>query len=87
MLPTLMPGEEVLINPRAYVQQAPKVQDLIIAEHPQQPGFRLVKRVAAVNGQGCCNLRGDNPEESTDSRQFGEVLQDGLLGQVICHFP
>ena len=87
MLPTLEPGKEVLINPRAYAQQPPQGQDLVVAEHPQRPGFRLIKRVAAVDGEGACDLRGDNPEESTDSRQFGWVKQDSILGQVICHFP
>ncbi len=87
MLPTLEPRTEVLINPRAYVQQPPQVHDLVVAEHPQRPGFRLIKRVAAVDGEGHCDLRGDNPQESTDSRQLGWVKRDGILGQVICHFP
>lgn len=87
MLPTLAPGKEVLIDPQAYGQQPPQLQDLVVAEHPQRPGFRLIKRVVAADTEGCCDLRGDNPESSTDSRQFGEVKRDGILGQVICHFP
>lgn len=87
MLPTLEPGKEVLINPWAYSHKLPQVQDLVVAEHPQRPGFRLIKRVMAVDGDGCCDLRGDNPEESTDSRQFGWVKKASILGQAICHLP
>lgn len=87
MLPTLEPGQEVLINPRAYAQQPPQVQDVVVAEHPQRPGFRLIKRVVAVDGEGCCDLRGDNPAESTDSRQLGWLSRDRILGQVVCRFP
>jgi nickel-type superoxide dismutase maturation protease len=85
MLPTLLPGREVLINPRAYTQQEPQVDDLVVAAHPQQPGFLIIKRVAAV-GEGAFDLRGDNPEASTDSRQFGWVSRDRILGQVVCRF-
>jgi nickel-type superoxide dismutase maturation protease len=85
MLPTLLPGREVLINPRAYTQQEPQVGDLVVAAHPQQPGLLIIKRVAAV-GEGALDLRGDNPEASTDSRQFGWVSRDRILGQVVCRF-
>jgi hypothetical protein len=43
----------------------------------------MVKRVAAVTSGGRCFLAGDNPEESTDSRAFGAVPPELLLGRVV----
>ncbi len=86
MRPLLIPGEEVLINPTAYRQMVPQPGDLVVARHPHQPGLRLVKWVAAVKPQGCF-LQGVNLGASTDSRSFGWVPVDCILGQVICRFP
>ena len=41
----------------------------------------LVKRVVAVHDDRV-ELGGDNPQESTDSRQFGAVPLQRLVGRV-----
>lgn len=86
MLPLLQPGEEVLIDPAAYHHCAPNPGDVVAAEHPKQPGLRLVKRVIAVLDTGACLLVGDNPDASTDSRDFGAVSRQHILGKVTSRF-
>ncbi len=86
MLPLLEPGMEVLINPFAYGQQRPQPGDLVVAEHPRQPGLLLIKWVVYIDADGCF-LRGLNVVESTDSREFGLVPWVGLVGQVVCRLP
>ncbi|MGF1499555.1 MAG: nickel-type superoxide dismutase maturation protease [Elainellaceae cyanobacterium] len=86
MLPLLQPGEEVLVNPSAYWQTSPREGDLVLIDHPHRPGFRLVKRVRVVLESGQCFVIGDNPKESTDSRQFGAVAAEQILGQVVSRF-
>ena len=86
MLPLLNPGDEVLINPKVYKKILPSPGDIVIARHPHRPDVRLVKRVASVTANGLCILIGDNPQESTDSRDFGPVPAEKLLGQVTCRF-
>lgn len=86
MRPLLVPGEEVLIDPTAYHRRAPQPGDVVVAEHPQRPGFRLIKWVVAVEPQGCF-LQGVNLAASTDSRTFGWVSPHRILGQVVCRFP
>ncbi len=86
MLPFLQPGEEVLIDPMAYQTCRPKLGDVVVAEHPKQPGLRLVKRVIAVLDTGACLLIGDNPDVSTDSRNFGAVSQQKIIGKVTSRF-
>lgn len=87
MAPLLIPGQEVLLDPRAFHQQLPQPDDIVVAEHPHQPGFRILKRVEFVEADGRCYLKGDNAIASTDSRQFGLIATDRLYGKVLCLFP
>lgn len=48
MVPSLYPGDEVLVDRQAYRFSLPTVGDLVVAEHPGRPGLRIVKRVVAV---------------------------------------
>lgn len=86
MMPLLQPGEEVLIDPVAYINQSPEPGDIVVAEHPTIQGFRLVKRVVAVLGSGDCILIGDNSSESNDSRSFGAVPCHKIVGRVTSRF-
>ncbi len=86
MTPLLKPGEEILIDPRAYRHIPPKVGDIVVARHPYQKHLRLVKRVTLVLEDGRCFLKGDNPIESTDSRSFGLVDSQHIIGKVTSRF-
>ncbi len=92
MAPLLLPGEEVLVNPQVYRGQSPQPGDLVVARHPHRPQLRVIKWVVYgvvrhPQGEPGYFLAGLNPRASTDSRSFGLVPQDHLLGQVICRFP
>jgi nickel-type superoxide dismutase maturation protease len=54
--------------------------------HPQRSKLRLIKRLKSVEGTGLC-LLGDNPTESTDSRQLGAVPTNLLIGEVVARLP
>ena len=86
MLPLLQPGEEILVNLSAYQKSFPEVGDIVVANHPNRPNFQIVKRVTLVNEDGNCFLIGDNPTESTDSRSFGTVNPNKILGKVTSRF-
>jgi nickel-type superoxide dismutase maturation protease len=87
MLPLLQPGDEVLVDPRAYKQVVPQVGDIVVSRHPYRVDVRLVKRVTAVLSDGRCVLEGDNPSDSTDSRSFGAVTLQHILGRVVSRLP
>jgi nickel-type superoxide dismutase maturation protease len=87
MLPLLQPGDEVLVDPRAYKQAALRVGDIVVSRHPYRVDVRLVKRITAILGDGRCLLEGDNPSDSTDSRSFGAVAPQQIQGRVISRFP
>lgn len=85
MLPVLHEGEEVLVDERAYRKTLPQVGDIVVAHHPQQK-IKLVKRVAEVLPNGRFVLKGDNLAESSDSRAFGAVSHDQIIGRVTSKF-
>jgi nickel-type superoxide dismutase maturation protease len=79
MLPTLKSGDAVLVDGKAKV----KIGDLVLAEHPYRSSVKIVKRVAETSANGYV-LSGDNPAESTDSRTFGAVSIESIIGRVVC---
>ena len=86
MVPLLQPGDEVLIDPRAYLRDSPSPGDIVVARHPYRTDLRVVKRVASVLENGNCELEGDNRSESTDSRYFGPIPPQRILGRVTSRF-
>ena len=82
MLPTLAPGDTVLLDPRAYRTRAPSGDDVVAALHPREKDLQIVKRVAFVADAGDCYLFSDNPSVGSDSRTFGTVPLESILGRV-----
>ncbi|MFZ1702165.1 MAG: nickel-type superoxide dismutase maturation protease [Pyrinomonadaceae bacterium] len=80
MLPTLNDGDAVLIKPTRDIV----VGDVILAYHPFKSSVTILKRVAEVAADGSLTLSGDNLAESTDSRSFGAVSVESIIGRVIC---
>lgn len=80
MTPLLAAGDEVLYAPR----QPAAPGDLVVARHPFDTTVVLIKRVERFDDRGHAWLVGINPAESTDSRSFGAVPPDRLLGRVTC---
>ncbi len=86
MEPLLQPGDEILIAPRAYWRSPPSISDIVIARRPDRLDLRVIKRVTDVSADGACFLTGDNLQASTDSRTFGWVTPEHILGRVTCRF-
>lgn len=87
MLPHLPPGQEVLSLAPRHDGRPPQIGDVVVIRHPGQPETLIVKRIAHMLPDGDYVLLGDNPAASTDSRNFGPVPADKILGRVVCLFP
>jgi nickel-type superoxide dismutase maturation protease len=75
MIPTLKPGGIVLaLRVKKY-----KIGDIVIFAHDS---LDKIKRISSINGYDY-QVIGDNPEHSTDSREFGRINQSEILGKVI----
>lgn len=80
MLPTLLPGDRLLVLPRPV-----RPGCLVVVSHPRNPGLLLVKRADAADRR-TVTVRGDNPSASTDSRHFGPVPRRLVLGRPVYRY-
>lgn len=74
MLPTYQRGMIVV----AWRFRRPRVGDVVIVRHHK---LEIIKRIDQLDG-GHVYLLGDNPEASTDSRQFGWLPVTAIIGVV-----
>ena len=91
MMPSLAPGG-VLIAVRGL---RPKRGDIAVVLHPD--GFEMVKRISAGPGDEAMPgwtlgpdqwlVRGDNSEESSDSRSFGALTSEQVVARIIWPLP
>jgi nickel-type superoxide dismutase maturation protease len=82
MQPTLAPGDYVLVNRWAFRLRPPAPGDLVVLEDPEVPSRFLVKRVSELTATGAIRLAGDNDAASRDSRAFGAVAMERIVGKV-----
>jgi len=83
MTPTLNDGDVVFVDMRAYRTGLPEPGDVVVALHPYQRDLRLIKRVGHITDDGRLFLVSDNPGAGTDSRAFGAIAGEGVLGRVV----
>lgn len=79
MNPTLKEGQDVVSFNWAYLGRKPKVGDIVVIK---VGGKEMVKRVQSVHDREVF-VEGDNTTESTDSRHFGPVNMDQVVGRVV----
>lgn len=97
MLPGMHPGDIVLIFKAAYglrnpfgaylvLWGSPRNRDIVAAKRPDSDTI-VIKRVrgedASDDNPGEVYLLGDNNYESIDSREFGPVPMNNILGRVL----
>ncbi len=89
MRPTLEPGDRLTVDPRAFRDRMPRVGEIVVLVDPEAPERWLVKRVHAVDAAaGTVEVRGDAADVARDSRAFGPVPFDRLVGRVdACYLP
>lgn len=83
MSPTLLPGDLILVDTRAYAERQPKIGDVTVFSVSEQSNSFHVKRIRARTDEGAFIMRGDNVSASLDSRYYGEIPLKSLLGEVV----
>jgi nickel-type superoxide dismutase maturation protease len=87
MVPTLPPGDLLVAIAHGELRRG----TLVVVEHPERPGYEMVKRLAGLPGDevelrrlrdGEYWVTGDSPGASTDSRTFGPVTREAIRGVV-----
>jgi nickel-type superoxide dismutase maturation protease len=93
MAPTLLPGDWVLVVSPEHLER----EDVVVVEHPDRPGYEIVKRLVGVPGDEIGDrvldedeywVEGDFAAHSTDSRSFGPVGRAQLKAKaVLIYWP
>lgn len=86
MNPTLKDGDTILVSGLSYILSKPKIGDLVVlkGDLPRhgKAGRYIIKRIEKIKANKFYVL-GDNPKESTDSREFGWIDRQKIVGKVI----
>lgn len=81
MAPTYISGDWLMVRWGGSY----KVGEAIVVEREDRPGVFLVKRLVRIDGQEYW-VEGDNKSSSTDSRQWGAISREELVGKVVFRF-
>ena len=83
MRPTLEPGDHLLVDRWTLTHRAPRIGELVLLLGPDgRPMCKRVARPPRGAAAGRIWVLGDNPADSSDSREFGAVQRERLLGRV-----
>lgn len=84
MVPTLQPGDRLLVESWTYRMRLPRPGEVVLAADPRRPRRELAKRVAAV-GPESLTLVGDGAR-STDSRTFGGIPLEKVKWRAVARY-
>jgi nickel-type superoxide dismutase maturation protease len=82
MTPALEPGDRVLVLGVGRIRTG----DLVACVDPRDRERIMVKRVAGSEPGGGYIVLGDNPDASTDSRHFGPIGDNLIVGRLIYRY-
>jgi signal peptidase I len=91
MQPALEDGDRLLVSRLAYRLAAPKHGDIVLVRDPSRSGYECIKRILGLPGEMVEDrllgpeeyfLVGDNLLHSTDSRTYGPVPADAIIGRA-----
>ena len=97
MDPTLATGQHLLVDKTAFLGRTPVDGEVVIVSFGPQSELTFVKRIVAVSGEmammndgrrillkpGQLFIEGDNRFFSTDSRSYGPIKTEQLIGKVV----
>lgn len=89
MSATLKEGAVVLVNRCSYLFRKPKIGDIVVLYNPdknlkdERYIIKRVQKIKKIGDEELCFVVGDNEKESKDSRHFGWIKKDSILGKVI----
>lgn len=95
MLPTLQDEQIIFVNKMAYWKNAPQNGDIVIVREPID-NIQVVKRIVGTPGTAITiedktfilkedeyYIEGDNRDNSIDSRAYGPIRSERIIGKVI----
>jgi len=84
MEPKFYDGDKLFVSAKIYKFREPRVGDTVVVRDPRDSRM-VLKRIESIKGSEYF-VRGDNPQWSTDSREFGAVKYNAIVGKVIFRY-
>ncbi len=88
MLPTFADGDWLLFR-TLHLHNASSLHRLkgkvVVIERESYPGIHFIKRVKKIDASGVW-VEGDNHQASTDSRQWGALAPEEIVGRVLLRY-
>ncbi len=81
MEPAVRNGQWWVVRKGAQLRQG----DVVFLQHPKRSDLSVVKRLSHREDDGWWVL-GDNPDMSDDSREFGVVADELILGRLLWRY-
>ena len=82
MEPHIAEGSKILVSRVAYLFVDPEPNEVIVLKHPTE-NIPVIKRVRHISDDGQIFVVGDNLNHSTDSRHFGYIERNSVIGKVM----
>jgi nickel-type superoxide dismutase maturation protease len=83
MEPTLAPGDRLLVVPAGILRGG----EIVAVPDPRDGARLLVKRVVSVDrATRLVSVKGDNADQSSDSRVFGPLPRRAIVGRVVYRY-
>jgi len=86
MEPLCKEGDFILLDKLSYFLFRPRAGDMVVLRHPQEENRLILKYVTREKTEGNRTfywVEGVNKQESSDSRSFGWVPREFILGKAI----
>lgn len=80
MNPVLKNGDTILVSGILYLFKTPKINDIVAFKRKE--GEVLIKRIKEIKN-GKFYLSGDNKFDSFDSKNFGFIAKENIIGKLI----
>lgn len=81
MYPTFQHGEVILANKLSYIFSTPKIDNVVVVKRKEK-NMTILKRITSIENSKFF-VEGDNKQESTDSRDFGMIEKEEIIGKVL----
>lgn len=85
MEPTFYEGERVFASALICRVKNPRQGDVVILSHPFR-NIRIIKRIKEVSPDDRYLVASDNSLEGEDSRAFGAIKREQIIGKVLCKY-
>jgi signal peptidase I len=80
MEPQIKNGETILVSKIPYWFKTPQINDIVAFKDSSEK--ILVKRIVKIENRRYF-VEGDNKRDSLDSRKFGDISKDKIIGEII----